>query len=386
MGRAVDDRLRATTNAGRGVSQTRAMAEQAGKEEHSSFDRALDLVRDSVVTLDQHGRITYLNHAAEVLHGLTSSQLIGRFARTTLYPASRASFDTAWREVLATGTWNGTLRQKTKRGIECLTESRWSALWDQHVSKINSVVIVSTEISPAKLNAASLAHEIKNPLASIKGVADALLRRQNLTRQEREWMKAVRREVLKIDSRLRELLDVSQSRTLNTRPCALTDLISRVIMLATHQLQSINERRVSVEFIDDTKEPVILPLDPSRIEDAVLNLVLNAIESIEGDGRVTVCLRRRHATNGEGEAVIEVTDTGRGIPLEIRRRIFEPLFTTKREGTGLGLAAVRRTATAYHGRITFKTRIDRGSTFVLTLPIRSRSQTHLTEHRETTSF
>jgi signal transduction histidine kinase len=78
--------------------------------------------------------------------------------------------------------------------------------------------------------------------------------------------------------------------------------------------------------------------------------------------------------------VIEVTDTGCGIPLEIRGRVFEPLFTTKRGGTGLGLAAVRRTAAAYHGRITFKTRIGRGSTFMLDLPIRS--QLNLTENPE----
>lgn len=381
MGHTVDDRLRATNNAGRGVSQPRAKFKSASEKE---LDYALDLVRDAVVVLDPHGRITYLNHAAEALHGLTSSQLIGKSARTTLYSGCQTIFDAAWSDILSSGTWSGNIAQETKRGVECLMESRWTAVWDQHASQITSVVIVSTEILSARLTTASLAHEIKNPLASIKGVADALLRRQTLTRQEREWMKAVRREVVKIDSRLRELLDVSHSRALNTRSCALSELISRAIMLATHQLHSIKKRRVSVEFIDDTLEPVVLPLDPSRIEDAILNLVLNAIESIEANGRVTVCLRRRSAANGASEAVIEVADTGCGIPLEIRRRIFEPLFTTKREGTGLGLAAVRRTAAAYHGRITFKTRIDRGSTFVLTLPIRS--QPVLTENREATPF
>lgn len=230
--------------------------------------------------------------------------------------------------------------------------------------------------SDLQLAAASSAHEIRNRLAAIKGVAEAFLQRQKLTRQEREWMEAVRREVTHIDSRLRELLDVSQPRVFNTRPCVLSDLISGVVLLATYQLKSIKGRRISVEFIDDTTEPLIMRLDSARMEDAVLNLVLNAIESIDGDGRVTVCLRRRRSTNGYGNAVIEVTDTGCGIPLEIRRRIFEPLFTTKEKGTGLGLAAVRRTAAAYHGRITFKTRINRGSTFVLSLPIRSQPQPH----------
>ena len=229
----------------------------------------------------------------------------------------------------------------------------------------------STEPSTdLQLAAANLAHEIRNPLAAIQGVAEAFLQRGQLTLQEREWMETVRHEVMKIDERVRELLDVSRPRIFNNKPCLLSELISRVVLVATHRLHP--RRKIAVEFSDETTEPLVMHLDLGRIEDAVLNLVLNAMESIDGDGRVTVYLRRHSSARGDDEAVIEVTDTGCGIPLEIRKRIFEPQFTTKREGTGLGLAAVRRTAAAYHGRITFKTKVGRGSTFVLALPIRSR--------------
>lgn len=212
-----------------------------------------------------------------------------------------------------------------------------------------------------------LAHEIRNPLASIKGVADAFLLRGQLTTQEREWMEAVRHEVSKIDARMRELLDVA--RVITASQCSLNDLVNGVILLASHQVNSINDRdsrQISIEFNDTTSEPILMHLDPACIEDAVLNLVLNAVESIRGDGRVTVSLRRVTKSH---EALIAVSDTGCGIPLEDRQRIFDPLFTTKPEGTGLGLAAVRRTATAHHGRISFKTRIGRGSKFVLALPL-----------------
>ena len=181
-------------------------------------------------------------------------------------------------------------------------------------------------------------------------------------------MEAVRREVSKIDARMRELLDTSQTRVSTVKECSLNELVSGVLVLASHQVMSLNDRdsrKISIEFIDSTAQPLIMHLDAARIEDAVLNLVLNAIESIRDDGRVTVCLRR--ATRSP-EALIEVSDTGGGIPAENRRRIFEPLFTTKPDGTGLGLAAVRRTAAAHHGRISFKTRIGRGSKFVLALP------------------
>jgi signal transduction histidine kinase len=86
-----------------------------------------------------------------------------------------------------------------------------------------------------------LAHEIRNPLASIKGVADAFLQRSQLTRQEREWMEAVRREVSKIDARLRELLDISQPRVFHVKQCSLNDLISGVVLLVSHQVRSIND-------------------------------------------------------------------------------------------------------------------------------------------------
>ena len=367
MGQAVDDRIRANAGIGRSVFQTTRLADDDGYRQAS---RALDLVRDSVVALDLHGRITYVNHAAEQLHGITSDKMLGRVARTTLFAHSKLTFDTAWREVFATGEWRGEIALGTRSGSGVM-ETCWSSVRDTRSSEITSVLIVGTETSNSKLTALNLAHEIRNPLAGIKGVADAFLQNHKLSGRERELMESVRHEVMKIDARIRELLDVSHSRVSNISLCSLSDLIDRVVILATHQLQSITDRRIVVEFIDTIPEPVVMPLDSARIEDALLNLVLNAIESIEGDGRVTVCLRYRGSANGASEALIEVTDTGCGIPLEIRKRIFEPLFTTKREGTGLGLAAVRRTVAAYHGRITFKTRVGRGSTFVLCLPIRS---------------
>lgn len=365
----MDERIRASVGVGRGVLENTGLA---AEDRYQQINYALNLVRDSVVALDPQGRITYVNHAAEDLYGWAARELLGRVARTTLFAESKLAFDAAWRQVCATGEWHGEIAQPTKSGAERLVECRWSAVRDKHSSKLTSVLMIAAESS--KLLTADLAHEIRNPLAGIKGVADAFLQRRQLTRREREWMEAVRHEVVKIDARMRDLLDLSQSRLSNIRLCSMNDLISRVALLASHQLQStadLQARQITIEFIDATPEPLVMPLDSARIEDAVLNLVLNAIESIEGDGRVTIRLRRRTFANEDDDAVIEVSDTGCGIPPEIRRRMFEPLFTTKRGGTGVGLAAVRRTAAAYHGRITFKTRVGRGSTFVLALPIRS---------------
>lgn len=370
MDQAVHDRIQASIAEHPGVFEfdraTRCLSR-----------RALDLIQDSVIALDAQGHITYLNPAAEKFYGWTRDEVVGRVAKTTLFSDSKATFDTALRTARDHGEWRGRIVQRNKDGTECVIETCFSTVRDP--TSVTSILIVGSEIARSDRTAAGLAHEIRNPLASIKGVADAFLQRRQLTRQERQWMEAVRREVMKIDARMRELLDLSQPRIFSVKQCSLSELLGNVVLIATHHAASIRDRegrKISIQFVNATTEPLIMSLDPARIEDAVLNLVLNAIESIEGDGEVTVCLRRtqKHSVSGEGEALIEVSDTGCGIPTAIRRRIFEPRFTTKRDGTGLGLAAVRRTVAAYHGRITLKTEVGRGSKFLLALPLRSQSK------------
>ena len=343
------------------------MRQVVDERQHREKRHALDLVKDAVVAVDPRGHITYLNRAAENFYGWTSAELLGQLARTTLFGDSQLAFDNAWCTVLKNGEWRGQFAEQTKSGDERMLEVHWSAVHDQQTSRLTSVLIAASEVPKMNMTTANLAHEIRNPLAGIKGVADTFLQRRQLTREEREWMEAVRHGVMKIDARMRELLNLSQPRVFNARECLLSELLNGVVSLADHQTKS---RQISVQFIDATTAPLVVFLDPARIEDAVFNLVLNGIEAIDGSGRVTVCLRRG-SKHVNGEALIEVTDTGRGIPLEIRDRIFEPLFTTKTQGTGLGLAAVRRTAAAHHGRISFTSKIGRGSKFVLTLPLRS---------------
>ena len=374
MDQAVDDRAQAAIDGNLLESTLRCLSSDFHSNLNVAADAhyhqkicALNLVRDSVVALDPQGRVAYLNHAAEDLYGLRFTEIAGRPARTTLFNNAEEMFDNAWSGVHADGHWRGEYHHP---GGERRAESRWSTVVD-HKSQITSILVVGSELTHTKTVPPGFAHEIRNQLAGIKGVADAFLQRGRLTQQESEWMEAVRCEVMKIDAHMREVLDSSQPRVSNVKPCLLNDLISGVVQLARHHAKSISRRQsreISIDFIDATTKPLMMYLDAARIEDAVLNLVLNAIEAIEGNGCVTVSLRTVNRA-GKGEALIEVVDNGNGIPVEIRRRIFDSRFTTKREGSGLGLAAVRRTADAYQGRITFKTKVGHGSKFVLALPL-----------------
>jgi PAS domain S-box-containing protein len=221
--------------------------------------------------------------------------------------------------------------------------------------------------------AAGLAHEIKNPLAGIQGGVDILIRRRDKNDPEREALEGMRHEVQRIDNTVRALLDRARPRLVSVRASSLTEIVGRAVHLARAQLTSAitNAESVSIEF-EPPEDPITIPIDPAQIEDAVLNLIINAIESVDGDGEVKIRVARHEnerAEEPEDQAVVEVSDNGRGISEEDLSRIFNPFFTTRPGGTGLGLPAVRRIARAHGGRIDVSSSPGRGSTFTIRLPL-----------------
>ena len=221
--------------------------------------------------------------------------------------------------------------------------------------------------------AAGLAHEIKNPLAGIQGVVDILIRRRDKNDPEREALEGVRHEVERIDSTVRALLDRARPRLISVRASSLSDIVVRAINLARAQLANTptGGRNVSIEF-QPPADPITVAIDPAQIEDAVLNLIINALEAVGNDGTVKIQVARagnERSEEFEDEAIVEVSDNGRGISEEDLARIFNPFFTTRAGGTGLGLPAVRRIARAHGGRVEVNSTVGEGSTFSLRLPI-----------------
>ena len=233
--------------------------------------------------------------------------------------------------------------------------------------------------------AAGLAHEIKNPLAGIQGGVDILIRRRDKNDPEREALEGMRHEVQRIDNTVRALLDSARPRSVSVRSSSLTNIVGHAVNLARAQLSNtaIGDRNVRLEF-DPPVDPVTISIDPEQIEDAVLNLIINAIEAADGDGTVKIRIGRSEEDRSEAgslsgdawgagefgeEAIVEVSDDGRGISEEDLNRIFNPFFTTRPGGTGLGLPAVRRIARAHGGRVEVASSPGKGSTFSIYLPI-----------------
>jgi signal transduction histidine kinase len=219
--------------------------------------------------------------------------------------------------------------------------------------------------------AASLAHEIKNPLAGIQGAVDILIRRRNPNDPERQLLEGVRGEVGRIDAIVQSMLDRAQPPVFNFQHASVNEAIHRAVTLASYQAAKVGStegRQIKIEFVADPA-PVIMRIDAAQIEAATHGLLTNAIEAIDGDGAVVVRLRECDREDGAGrEVVIEVEDDGRGIPEEDLSRIFSPFFSTNPNGAGLGLPAVRRVARAHGGRVEVTSTPGRGSAFTIRLP------------------
>jgi PAS domain S-box-containing protein len=352
----------------------------------------LDQAQDAILVRDLEDRIIYWNKSAERLYGWTAEEVIGRDAREILYQAVPTQFKEAQAALLEKGEWRGEVNQITKDGQELMIESRWTLVHDEHGKPFQKLV-VNTDISErnrlqaelhraAQLSfvgelAAGLAHEVKNPLAGIQGTVDILIRRRDPNDPEREALEGILHEVKRIDGTVRALLDRARPRALSTIQTSLTELTSKAVTIARSQTigASAQGRRVHIEF-ETPAEDVVVDADAPQIEDAVLNLILNAIEAIESEGKITVRIHQQETEETGEEAVIEVADNGCGISAENLSRIFNPFFTTTKGGTGLGLPAVRRIARAHGGRVDATSVVGSGSTFRIYLPLNGQNMNY----------
>lgn len=216
--------------------------------------------------------------------------------------------------------------------------------------------------------AAGLAHEIKNPLAGIQGVVDILIRRRDKNDPEREALEGMRHEVTRIDNTVRLLLDRARPRLVSLRETSLRELVARSVNLARAQVTNAmgSEKQVKIDF-EDPEDPVMISIDPGQIEDAVLNLIINAIEAVDVDGQVSIRLSTPQ-DNAE-QIAIEVSDNGAGISEPDLAKVFDPFFTTRQSGTGLGLPSVRRIARLHGGGVDVKSSPGQGSVFTIRLPL-----------------
>ncbi|WP_028841666.1 c-type heme family protein [Thermodesulfobacterium hveragerdense] len=232
--------------------------------------------------------------------------------------------------------------------------------------RIEEQMAITAKLATIGQLAAGIAHEINNPLGGIILCLNNVIRSSMDEQTKNQHIELINQGLSRIQNIIKVLLDFSRTTELNLRVCEVKDLIENVLRLINYCLK---EKNVKVKIdLEKNLRPVCL--DSNKIEQVMLNLILNAIDAMENSEEKVLTIKVYHK---ESKMFIEVSDTGSGIPPHLAEKVFDPFFTTKPlgKGTGLGLFISKSIVEQHGGKIWFTTS-EKGTTFVVEIPLEGR--------------
>ncbi len=351
-------------------------------------DDILRNIRSGVITVDGMGRLAFINPTATRLLELDAQTLLGHPVLDQLKIRSSE----LWAAVVA-GIRNG---RKISRGEGMVVHQGGkifpiglsTTTFRQETQEAPSVTAIFTDISDLKevqelqqraerLEAvaalsASLAHEIRNPLASIRSSVEQLARSKHADEDERFLAGLIVRESDRLSRLLSEFLDFARVRATQFVPLDLHAVVIAVVRLIKAHPDCRPDAAITVEG-----GRTILEGDEDLLHRVVANLVLNAVQAARGPIRISVSVASvqgtdiPHGTNIDNAVRLQVRDTGPGIPEEIRDRLFDPFVSGRTGGSGLGLAIVQRAVEAHRGLVLVDSAPGTGTAFTIFIPIKT---------------
>ena len=249
-------------------------------------------------------------------------------------------------------------RERAQRRILEETRYKLEAVY-QELSDNVAKMKQTERLSATGRLAASLAHEIRNPLASISGAAGILTRGAAPQEYLEDSLEIIQKESQRLNKLLTGFLNFAKPREPRLQRADPDAMLISVASLASHEAQ---HSQISVLCEPRAAYPEIA-CDPEQVRQVLLNLVLNAIEASPPGGSV-----RLRSISEADRVLLEVEDNGSGIPPDVAEKIFEPFFTTKAKGTGLGLAISSAIMTQHGGGLSFRNNTHGGTTFCIELP------------------
>ena len=304
-------------------------------------------------------RVLWATVFVALVAGLVASWLISRDLARPLTELRHAM------AVVGAGDLEHTIAQAivSRSSDEIGDLARAFARMTEQLRQSRAQLVQSEKLASIGQMAAAVAHGLRNPLASLRAAAQ-LARHRVDAPAAREQLDAIVEQVDRLDLRIAHLLQFS-------RPAPFRPLRERVQALVDGALagfaELLRQRRIELAV----HAPAALPdvqVDPMRLEQALTELVSNALDAMPEGGRLDVATRVEPGAGGAGGVVVAVTDSGPGIAPEILPNLCEPFFTTRPEGTGLGLAIAKRYVEEAGGRLDITSTVGRGTTVRIWLP------------------
>jgi len=319
------------------------------KQQYLVLRNAVENTNEAFVTIDEDSTVLFFNKAAERLFGYSREEVIGQDLAAILSPMCMQGHRNAVSRYVqteeATLIGHETEFQITRKDGSVLPASiSFSvARMDDKLyftglirdltdtKSLQARLLQSERLAALGQTVAEINHEIKNPLIMIGGFARQLLKKAT-DEKDRSKLSIIVDEVVRLENLLVGLRDLYKMQQLKMAVVSLNDLLKEVVDLARSYTGADR-----IEVLFESGQDVFVEVDREKMKQVLLNLLKNAIEASLPGGQVVVGTRLR-----EGMVEVVVTDSGEGIPEEIKKRIFFPFFTTKEKGTGLGLCISKR--------------------------------------------
>ncbi len=359
------------------LAQGYRLARRSLERVQAFSDQVVDKMPMGLVATDEQGDVAVFNSSAAAIIQCDASEMIGRPIRGVLPGDFRSLVsrldieeglleqDAEWRlasgESVPLSVSGALLRDDGGNFLGYVFIFRDL----REVRRLQREVERSRRLASVGSLAAGVAHEIRNPLSSIKGFATYFKERYGENAQDRETANVMIEEVERLDRVIRELLEFARPTALNLRVGSLDELIRRSLRLVEG-----DAKKKRVEICTEI-QPDLPPMsmDWDRLSQVFLNLYLNSLQAMPEGGVLTVRVNSRPS---QSSIFVDVSDTGQGIAQGEREQIFDPYFTTKSDGTGLGLAIVHRIVDAHGGSIRVESAPGTGTTITIVLPMSHR--------------
>lgn len=337
-------------------------------------------ISSGVVVVDLDKKITFINNSAQQMleWGLESaigqplSEIFGGEQSRKLLEPTAVSGKSREIEIVTKAGQKINIGFSTTRRYDAAGRFAGSIVSFKDITRLKELrkeFLKMERLAPLWLLSNGIAHEIRNPLAGIKTIAQALERELDPDDDRREYVARIIKQINRLNELLKNLFTYAKPSYPVKSHNSLNDILKNVLDLSVDRM-----KRQHVELIQDYDPELTVYVDFVQMEQILLNLVVNALDSMDGPGQIKISARtvKQDARFGEPEeldyAEIKVSDSGSGIRQEDLALVFDPFFTTKSESTGLGLSITHRIVDGHHGKIFVESELNRGTTFTILMP------------------